>query len=158
MWVWAREGDAELDWTAALLPESRVVAQQPLDGDGGGGRKLRVGLRTACDRAGLQTTKSYIDWRRWVRPSHLRGRACDVSGWEGTDIAALPRDMRLYAAADAALQLLLLDPPPPEPAAAAATPAAEGGERGGSATKKRRRTSRVLVEEVPWDTGEGTQD
>eukprot|EP01043_Picozoa_sp_COSAG02_P109965 COSAG02_NODE_46075_length_352_cov_0.533597_1_plen_82_part_01 len=57
VWVWGREGDAELAWAAALLPECKVVAQQPVEGDG----CTRVGLRTACQRAGLRTVKSYCD-------------------------------------------------------------------------------------------------
>jgi hypothetical protein len=101
--VWARPGDAELAWVAALLPESAVVAQQPTL------RRQPLGLHAACVGAGLPTTKAWCDWRRWVRPSHLCGRRCEAAGWEGSSARALPHDMMLYAAADAALQLLLLD-------------------------------------------------
>ena len=137
VWVWARDGDAELAWTAVLLPESHVVAQQPVDEDGEQQREQRVGLRTACTRAGLATVKSYCDWRRWVRPSHLRGRTCcDVQGWEGTDMTKLPRDLRLYAAADAALQLLLLDPSKPT-AADASVEESSGAAAAGTGTGER---------------------
>lgn len=92
VYVWCTPQCPELQYVSQLLQAALVIPQQPKR-DG-----WLLGLDTACRLEGLGTTKAAVDYAGFDRRH----------GWDGRDLASLPRELRNYAVGDVILALVLL--------------------------------------------------